>query len=283
MEGGVDGRVANPEHLEILDRGVYSWNQWREEHPDVIPDLTEAYLREADLVGYDLRGAALHGAMLLGTDLSNADLRRADFTEADVRFVGFNGARLAEARFDGTKGVEAGVLRRAQRPTRLQRRIRAAAIPAMVAAIAVLAVVVLVRALAPAGSDQPGGADADPGPSVMKPLHDDPFADLSSLLLSLRFAEWSIQQAFVRGPILTIELSVDEVDETVYLPALAAACGALQGRPEAAPLREIRILERTGQAGWAYDRPRNCSAILQAPTHMLRLAAGADTLRWQAN
>jgi hypothetical protein len=273
--------VANSKHLEILDRGVYSWNQWREEHPDAIPDLTEAYLREADLVGYDLRGAALQGAMLLGADLSNADLRLADFTEADVRFVEFNGARLAGARFDRTKGVEAGVLRRAQRPLRLQRRIQAAAVPAMVAAIAVLAVVVLVRALAPSGSEQPGAAE--PGPSVMKPLQDDPFADISSLLMSLRFTEWSIQQAFVRGPILTIELSVDEVDETVYLPTLAAACGALQGRTEAASLREIRILERTGQAGWAYDRPRNCPAIMQAPTHMLRLAAGADTLRWQAN
>ncbi len=27
--------MANPEHLEILKRGVSEWNKWREENPNV--------------------------------------------------------------------------------------------------------------------------------------------------------------------------------------------------------------------------------------------------------
>ena len=33
--------IANQEHLDILKQGVKTWNQWREEHLDVLPDLTE--------------------------------------------------------------------------------------------------------------------------------------------------------------------------------------------------------------------------------------------------
>ena len=31
--------MANPEHLQVLKQGVEEWNKWRDEHPDVIPDL----------------------------------------------------------------------------------------------------------------------------------------------------------------------------------------------------------------------------------------------------
>ena len=43
------GIVANPEHLEILRRGVKEWNAWRAEHPEIRPDLNGAYL-EGDLL-----------------------------------------------------------------------------------------------------------------------------------------------------------------------------------------------------------------------------------------
>ena len=42
--------MANPEHLEILKQGVEQWNKWREEHPDVRPDL-----HDADLYGANSR------------------------------------------------------------------------------------------------------------------------------------------------------------------------------------------------------------------------------------
>ena len=31
--------MANKEHLKILKQGVEAWNKWREENPDVKPDL----------------------------------------------------------------------------------------------------------------------------------------------------------------------------------------------------------------------------------------------------
>ncbi len=46
--------MAKPEHLAILKKGVEQWNKWREEHPQVMLDLTEA-----ELSGVDLRGANL--------------------------------------------------------------------------------------------------------------------------------------------------------------------------------------------------------------------------------
>jgi hypothetical protein len=36
--------MANQEHLEILHQGVEIWNKWREEKPDIVPDLSGAEL-----------------------------------------------------------------------------------------------------------------------------------------------------------------------------------------------------------------------------------------------
>lgn len=57
--------MANEEHLAILKQGVEVWNEWREENPDVRPDLSQAYLRWADLSGADLGWAYLRRADLL--------------------------------------------------------------------------------------------------------------------------------------------------------------------------------------------------------------------------
>ncbi len=251
-------------------------------HPDVVPDLSEAYLREADLVGFDLRDCSLHSAMLMGADLTNADLRRANLSDADIRFAEIKGVRLAGARLERTKGVTPGILRQAQRPMRLQRRVRESLWPTLLAVGFALAVVGIVKTLAWSSTETETDVVEIPAQATIAPPPVEPIGELTALLESLRFPEWSIKQARVQGSVLTLQLSVEEVDETIYLPTLAATCGALEGRPNATPLREIRILEQTGESGWAYDRPRNCPAIMQAPTHMLRLAAGADSLRWTA-
>ena len=59
--------MANPEHLAKLKEGVGEWNRWREEYPDIIPDLS-------------------------GADLSQAHLNQANFSEAN-----FSEANLSEA------------------------------------------------------------------------------------------------------------------------------------------------------------------------------------------
>ena len=42
--------MANQEHIDRLREGVESWNQWREQHPDVQLDLADDDLSEANFV-----------------------------------------------------------------------------------------------------------------------------------------------------------------------------------------------------------------------------------------
>ena len=129
--------MANPEHLKILKNGVEAWNKWREENPQIRPDLVGADLRGADFsrheidlrqgtgkflhrlqvqrsrninpadFGLDLHNADLSGARFNETNLSRAYLsksvlKRAKFTHANLRMADFfesdlTGALLAEA------------------------------------------------------------------------------------------------------------------------------------------------------------------------------------------
>ncbi len=93
--------MANEEHLNILKQGVEAWNKWREEHPDIRPDLPEADLREANLRGADLRKADLRKADLRRAFLIEADLREADFGRADLRGADLRGADLLQVDLSG--------------------------------------------------------------------------------------------------------------------------------------------------------------------------------------
>ena len=64
--------MANNEHVALLKQGVDAWNAWRDENPDIRPDLSGA-----NLSGADLRGAVeeMIGA---GVNPMRADLRGAD-------------------------------------------------------------------------------------------------------------------------------------------------------------------------------------------------------------
>src|SRR5215468_5090127 len=57
--------MANDEHVALLKKGVEAWNAWRDENPNIRPDLREADLREADLSGADLSKANLRVANLI--------------------------------------------------------------------------------------------------------------------------------------------------------------------------------------------------------------------------
>jgi hypothetical protein len=115
--------MANQRHVDILLRdGVRVWNLWREEEPDIRPDLREADIREANLEGAHLQGADLSDADLTGARLSGADLsaanltgvdlheaylRGADLTEADLTEADLRGALLTEAHLTGANLTEA--------------------------------------------------------------------------------------------------------------------------------------------------------------------------------
>ena len=40
--------MANPEQVKVLRQGVEAWNEWRLQHPEIVPDLGEANLGAAD-------------------------------------------------------------------------------------------------------------------------------------------------------------------------------------------------------------------------------------------
>jgi uncharacterized protein YjbI with pentapeptide repeats len=100
--------MANNEHLAILMQGMEVWHEWREENPDIIPDLREANLSNmnmmypadlypADLYLADLSGANLVGAFLLGANLVGANLSRANLNGAFLVGANLNGANLSGA------------------------------------------------------------------------------------------------------------------------------------------------------------------------------------------
>jgi hypothetical protein len=88
--------MANREHLAILKEGVEGWNQWRQRHLRVIPNLAYADLVETELSGADLSATDLREAGLIGAHLRWANLSRANLGGADLR-----AARLYEADLAG--------------------------------------------------------------------------------------------------------------------------------------------------------------------------------------
>jgi uncharacterized protein YjbI with pentapeptide repeats len=67
--------MANQKQLDLLRQGMRSWNTWRQEHPEMQPDLRQAFLK----------GYSLHRANLRGADLKKANLNWSYLIEADLR------------------------------------------------------------------------------------------------------------------------------------------------------------------------------------------------------
>lgn len=120
--------MANKEHLEILGRGVETWNEWRLEYPYIQPDLIHANLNGAALMDADFRGADLGGAYLNESNLNQANLHGADLQAAslcDARLIytrlrgadlcgaDLSGANLVHADF-GTANLRSAILKAAR-------------------------------------------------------------------------------------------------------------------------------------------------------------------------
>ena len=76
--------MADEKQVEMLLRSVEEWNQWREENPDVEPELSNANLYRAKLDGANLVDANLRGATLIGANLSYAKLIAATLIDANL-------------------------------------------------------------------------------------------------------------------------------------------------------------------------------------------------------
>jgi hypothetical protein len=95
--------MANQEHLDILMQGVDVWNNWRQQHPEIKPNLGGAGLKGANLSGANLSetnlsgaimGAKLNNACLNQTNLNDTDFKGADFTRAILIGADLSGAHL---------------------------------------------------------------------------------------------------------------------------------------------------------------------------------------------
>jgi hypothetical protein len=94
--------MADQEQVERLKHSVQEWNTWRQAHPEIRPDLSNASLIGASLGGADLSSANLidanlGGANLYGTNLSNADLIGANLNFAGLYFANLTSADLTSA------------------------------------------------------------------------------------------------------------------------------------------------------------------------------------------
>jgi hypothetical protein len=99
--------MANPEHLDILKKGVEAWNMWRAELRG--DHLHGANFTKPDLSGADLRGANLRMAHLIEANLSKTDLSNAvlDITVfGDVDLTDAKGLRACKHRGPSTVGID---------------------------------------------------------------------------------------------------------------------------------------------------------------------------------
>jgi hypothetical protein len=89
--------MANDEHVAMLKKGVAAWNKWRDNNPEIVPDLGGGDLYKADLTKANLRNAALSKADLRHARLAGANLGWADLGGADLSWAHLNGANLNTA------------------------------------------------------------------------------------------------------------------------------------------------------------------------------------------
>lgn len=107
--------MANAEHLEILKSGDGAWHEWRDENPDIIPDLSGADLSQLDLDNYNFRKVDLsktkfNRSSLVETDFSFSSLVEASFDFAIIPNTNFIGADLANSSLYYTRFFSAKLL-----------------------------------------------------------------------------------------------------------------------------------------------------------------------------
>ena len=105
--------MANLKHMDIIKRGIDSWNTWRINNSHIQPSLSDAglhmaYLNKANLSRADLSDAGLRLADLVEANLKGADLNWANLSEANLhganlRETNLNGANMTGSNLRGTR------------------------------------------------------------------------------------------------------------------------------------------------------------------------------------
>jgi len=93
--------MADEKHVAILKQGVDVWNKWREENPEVVPDLSGIELNKAELPKANLKKVLFFkivlGEQIVRPQMRGANLREADLSEADLRWADLGSADLNRA------------------------------------------------------------------------------------------------------------------------------------------------------------------------------------------
>ena len=90
-------KVANKKHIQILDQGLKAWNEWRDNHPYIIPDLSKTKISGYAVSNLNFQGANLGQVDFTGANLAEANLEKANLKQADLSAVDLQGARMAFA------------------------------------------------------------------------------------------------------------------------------------------------------------------------------------------
>jgi hypothetical protein len=94
--------MAVQRHLNKLNEGVTAWNKWREQNPEILPDLGNATLRGKTLSGIDFRRTNLDNADLSNTNLCSAFLNWASLCRTNLSGTKLRNASLSRASFKET-------------------------------------------------------------------------------------------------------------------------------------------------------------------------------------
>lgn len=95
-------------HEEILRQGSAIWNQWRDDNPDIRPELEHVDLREKVLRGFNFtrcnfKFAKFSNATLVEVQFDDSNLSLSNFRNAEILETNFISANLRDAEFFETK------------------------------------------------------------------------------------------------------------------------------------------------------------------------------------
>lgn len=90
--------MPDQKFLELIKKGVETWNTWKEQNPTVRADFRDVDFLAAELLGANLSIAKLSKANLSRAKLMHANLEGADLSGADLSMSNLSGANLCEVR-----------------------------------------------------------------------------------------------------------------------------------------------------------------------------------------
>lgn len=93
--------MANSEHVKSIKEGVDFWNKWRNENPDILPDLGWANLVSLNLNGIELNGCNLKLAFCRDSSLVNAQFKNANLYGTNFQNSNLKGSNFENANLEG--------------------------------------------------------------------------------------------------------------------------------------------------------------------------------------